>query len=68
MNTLLNRTQPCFITMDPKEQSEILWQLHSIGEKLDNNYKLSHYCVSDRTTQCERYVIEYNYQKKNEKE
>ena len=54
--------------MDPKEQSEILWQLHSIGEKLDSDYKLSHYCVSDKTTQCERYVIEYNYQKKNGKE
>jgi len=54
--------------MDPKEHSEILWQLHSIGQKLDSDYKLSHYCVSDRTTRCERYVIEYNYQKKNEKE
>ena len=50
--------------MEPKEQSEILWQLHSIGQKLDMNYKISHYCVSDRTTKCERYVIEYNYQKK----
>ena len=58
--------------MDPKEQSEILWQLHTnvlcIGQKLDSNYKITHYCVSDRTTQCEKYVIEYNHQKKNEKE
>ena len=53
--------------MNSKEQSEILWQLHTVGQKLDPNYKLSHYCVSDRTTQCEKYVIEYNHQQKNEK-
>ena len=55
--------------MDSREHSDILWQLHSIGQKLDKNYKLNHYVVSNRTSTCEKYVIEYNHQSKsNEKE
>ena len=53
--------------MDSKEQAEIVWQLHSVGEKLDKNYKLKHFVVTDRTTTYEKYVIEFNHQKKNEK-
>ena len=64
---MLNKTQLCFITMDSKEHAEIMWQLHSVGEKLDKNYKLKHFVVTDRTTTYEKYVIEFNHQKKNEK-
>jgi len=49
--------------MDGKEKNEILWQLHSIGEKLDPHYRLNHYVVTDATTVCEKYVIEYNHRK-----
>ena len=52
--------------MDAKEKSELIWQLHSIGEKLDKNYKLNHFIVTDRTTTCEKYVIEFNHQNKSD--
>ncbi len=52
--------------MDAKENNELMWQLHSIGEKLDKNYKLKHFIVTDRTTTCEKYVIEFNHQKKSD--
>ena len=54
--------------MDAKENNELIWQLHSIGEKLDKNYQLKHFTVADRTTICEKYVIEFNHRKKNEEE
>ena len=50
---------------DARENAEILWQLHSIGQKLDKNYKLNHFTVTDRSTICERYVIEFNHRNKN---
>jgi len=49
--------------MDYRGKNEILWQLHSIGEKLDPHYRLNHYVVTDATTVCEKYVIEYNHRK-----
>ena len=51
---------------DARENAEILWQLHSIGEKLDKNYKLSHFTIADRSTICERYVIEFNHRNKKD--
>jgi len=49
--------------MDARENNEIMWQLHAIGQKLDPHYILKHYVVTDDTTVCEKYVIEYNHRK-----
>jgi len=49
--------------MDGRDKNEILWQLHSIGQKLDPHYILKHYVVTDDITVCEKYVIEYNHRK-----
>ena len=49
---------------DPREITELLWQLHAIGQKLDKNYELKHYTVTDRNSIHQKYVIEYDHQKK----
>ena len=48
--------------MDAREMSEVMWQLHSIGQKLDKDYRIDH---RERKTRCGTYkelVIEYGYQ------
>jgi len=49
--------------MDARENNEIMWQLHAIGQKLDPHYRLNHYVVTNDTSVCEKYVIEYNHRK-----
>ena len=42
--------------------SEVMWQLHSIGQKLDKDYRIDR---RERKTRCGTYkelVIEYGYQ------
>ena len=55
--------------MKEREKNEIMWQLHTIGMSLSDDYKLKHYsCYTygDENTSCEKYVIEYNHRNKSD--
>ncbi len=49
-----------------RQESEIAWQLHTVGNMLGSDYKLTHKQLSDRTHIWQQYVIEYGRQKKSD--
>ena len=55
--------------MKEKKKNEILWQLHTIGMTLSEDYELKHYnCFNygEKKTSFEKYVIEYNHRNESD--
>jgi hypothetical protein len=49
-----------------RDDNEIAWQLHTLGQKLGNiDYKIRHRTISTRDEEWEEYTIEYNRKKKD---
>lgn len=51
---------------DTRSASEIMWQLHTLGNMLDPHYRIEHVkIVQSSGEQHEEYVIKYNFNKKS---
>jgi len=51
---------------DARDNNEIAWQLHTIGQQLGNgDYRIRHRTISTREEEWEEYTIEYNKKKKD---
>lgn len=50
---------------DTRNQSEVMWQLHTLGQRLDPHYTIEHVrIVHSNGTEHEQYVIKYNFKSK----
>ena len=53
---------------DTKNQSEVMWQLHTLGQRLDPHYTIEHVrIVHSNGTEHQQYVIKYNFKTKQGK-
>ena len=51
-----------------RNQSEIIWQLHTLGQRLDRHYTIEHVrIVQSNGSEHEQYVIKYNFKSKQGK-
>ena len=53
---------------DARDRSEIMWQLHTLGQKLDPHYRIEHVRITHSSgEEHEQYVIKYNFKNKSRK-